>query len=703
MITIGLNLHKLRRNQTAVARWMDYFTRVSGVTTMMLGICVLIGWYTQQTVLLQIVPSLVPMQYNTALGFLLFGSALIAIEFSLWRPAIILGIIVCAIGGLTLFEYMTGVSLGIDELFMEHYVTVATSHPGRMAPNTALCFVLSGVAVTCAAASRRRDRTVALIAILGAIVVALGAVALGGYLTGLETNYGWANLTRMALHTSVGFAIVGLGLFSWAVSQAKERESGTTWVPVTLGIGAAAASICIWQSLIAAHGSSTIATNSTLFIGMALAVMIWLTAHFAQNAIRRAIQVERVNVTLEDEIARKIDDLEWSNENLARVNENLQNEAAERKQAESALSKSEERLRRIVEASPAGLVMVDERGVIVLANNATENLFGYSHDDLLGKPIEILIPDRFQSGHPDQRQAYVANPSSRPMGGGRDLFGLHASGKEIPIEIGLTPVKTDDDLNVLCTIIDLRDRKRVENDLRTQSEQLAQANADLEQFAYVASHDLKSPLRAIDNLSKWIVEDVADALPEKSKRHLAQLRSRVDRMEHLLDDLLAYSRAGRAEEEVQFIDCRALLQEIVETLDVPPEFHIEMDDTMPSMYGCTSALRQVLMNLISNAIKHHDRVDGIVTVKVLDRDAGIEFVIEDDGPGISPEFHERAFMPFQTLQSRDTTEGTGLGLAIVKRLVENEGGSIQLKSGKGEGARFRITWPKTHSHESAHA
>jgi PAS domain S-box-containing protein len=539
------------------------------------------------------------------------------------------------------------------------------------------------------------------IAISGSVIVALGTVALGGYITGIETNYGWANLTRMALHTSIGFAVVGSGIFAWTVAQAMYEDHRTTWIPLTLGIGSVAASLCLWQSLTAEPDYSSATAGTTLVIGAILSVMIWFTARFAQTASRRAELFERANVSLEDEITQKINDLERSNANLARLNTNLEVEAAERKLVEAALGKSEEKLRRIVEASPAGLIMVDEQGSIVLANEATEKLFGYSHDELLGQPIEILVPNRFRSQHPSYRRGYVADPSRRPMGGGRDLFGVHKSGTEMPIEIGLTPVKTDDELFVLSTIIDLRERKRVELDLRTQSEQLARANADLEQFAYVASHDLKSPLRAIDNLSKWIMEDVVHILPERSKKHLHQMRSRVVRMEHLLDDLLAYSRAGRTDDEVQYIECRQLVQEIIETLDVPEGFQIAIGDSMPSLHGCTSALRQVLMNLICNAIKHHDRNDGRVTVEATECESGIVFVIEDDGPGIAPEFHERAFKPFQTLQSRDAIEGTGLGLAIVKRLVENEGGSIQLTSQVGKGARFRITWPTKRSAETS--
>ena len=240
-------------------------------------------------------------------------------------------------------------------------------------------------------------------------------------------------------------------------------------------------------------------------------------------------------------------------------------------------------------------------------------------------------------------------------------------------------------------------RKAVET-----SKQLARANEDLEQFAYVASHDLKSPLRAIDNLAEWIVDDVGGSLPAASQKHLAQLRGRVRRMEALLDDLLEYSRTGRNVDDSQHIECESLVQDILDTLDVPIGFRVDVEGDTPTIQGRKSALRQVLMNLISNAIKHHDKPNGLVTVATVESNSVVEFTIDDDGPGIAPEFHERVFKPFQRLQSRDDVDGTGLGLAIVKRLVEKEGGSIQLRSSVGDGSHFRIAWPKQARNESVY-
>jgi signal transduction histidine kinase len=215
----------------------------------------------------------------------------------------------------------------------------------------------------------------------------------------------------------------------------------------------------------------------------------------------------------------------------------------------------------------------------------------------------------------------------------------------------------------------------------------------------VASHDLKAPLRAIDNLSTWLEQDVHDLLPVPSQEHLAKLRGRVQRMERLLDDLLAYSRAGRITHAPQLVETGPLVRAIFDLQAPPPEFKLLVEEPMPLMHAQRVPLETVLRNLIGNAIKHHDRQDGEVRVSarpVADDIAKanlIEFTVCDDGPGIAPEYHTRIFELFQTLLPRDQLEGSGMGLAIVKKTVESAGGSVVLRSAPGAGTCFCFTWP----------
>ncbi len=222
--------------------------------------------------------------------------------------------------------------------------------------------------------------------------------------------------------------------------------------------------------------------------------------------------------------------------------------------------------------------------------------------------------------------------------------------------------------------------------------ELARSNDELDQFAYVASHDLKAPLRAIDNLAAWIAEDAGAVLPEESKRHLDLLQGRVRRMEHLLSDLLAYSRAGREEGAAEEVDAAALIREVVELLGSPPGMEVVVE-ALPRLVTYRAPLEMVFRNLIGNALKHHDRPKGRIVVRAREADDFVTFTVSDDGPGIPARYHERVFGLFQTLRPRDEVEGSGMGLAVVKKAVESRGGTIRVDSAEGQGTTFTFTWP----------
>lgn len=229
--------------------------------------------------------------------------------------------------------------------------------------------------------------------------------------------------------------------------------------------------------------------------------------------------------------------------------------------------------------------------------------------------------------------------------------------------------------------------------LHEAMEALARSNEELDQFAHVASHDLKAPLRAIDNLAKWIEEDNTEVLPESAREDLATMRGRVNRMESLLESLLAYSRIGRVEDDPSVVDVSRLLEDVIGLQDVPDGFAIKVGAGMPTLHAARGALLRVFGNLISNALKHRERDDGVIDVTCREAGRHYEFRVRDDGPGIDPQFHGRIFDMFQTLKPRDEQEGSGMGLAIVKKTIERHGGGIRVESEPGEGTEFIFTWP----------
>ncbi len=229
---------------------------------------------------------------------------------------------------------------------------------------------------------------------------------------------------------------------------------------------------------------------------------------------------------------------------------------------------------------------------------------------------------------------------------------------------------------------------------------LERSNQDLEQFAYITSHDLRAPLRGIANLSGWIEDDLGAAITPDVHKHLEMMRGRVRRLEALIDGITAYSRAGRGKTPVEAVDVGKLLSEAIELLAPPPGVKVTVDSSMPTLRTARVPLQQVLMNLIGNAIKYGSTPES-GTVRVSSQDAGpfVEFRVSDHGPGIAPEHHDRIFGIFQTLSARDKVEGTGIGLAIVKKLVERYGGTIRVESDVGRGATFVFTWPRELSND----
>jgi len=224
-----------------------------------------------------------------------------------------------------------------------------------------------------------------------------------------------------------------------------------------------------------------------------------------------------------------------------------------------------------------------------------------------------------------------------------------------------------------------------------------EAYRELDQFAYVASHDLKAPLRGIANLAQWIQDDVGEGLSAESLTHMRLLQGRVHRMEALIDGILTYSRAGRMLNALEPVDTGVLVREVIELLAPTSAVTIQVPDDMPTLEAERVPLQQIFMNLISNALKYTQAVRPDVVIHIEWRDLGdaLEFSVSDNGPGIASAYHERIWGIFQTLAARDKVEGTGIGLSVVKKIVETRGGSVAVESAPDQGATFRFTWPKT--------
>ena len=342
----------------------------------------------------------------------------------------------------------------------------------------------------------------------------------------------------------------------------------------------------------------------------------------------------------------------------------------------------------VVESSPNGVVMVDHHGTIVLVNRETERLFGYDRDELIGQKIELLVPAQTRARHPQMRSTFHAAPQARPMGAGRDLYGRRKGGGEIPVEIGLTPIDTDEGTFVLASVVDIGPRKTAEEELR-------RSNEELERFAYVASHDLQEPLRTVASYVQLLSRRYRDRLDSDAADFIDFAVGGVRRMQHLIEDLLAFSRVGTRGAPLVATDMQTVFEDTLASLHAALEESnaTVTADPLPTVVADAGQLAQLLTNLIGNALKFRGQDPPFAHVSAERTGRLWTIRVRDNGIGIAPEYFERIFVIFQRLHSREEYDGTGVGLAICKKIVERHGGRIWVDSTPGHGACFSFTLP----------
>ncbi|HTP40586.1 MAG TPA: PAS domain-containing sensor histidine kinase [Steroidobacteraceae bacterium] len=353
----------------------------------------------------------------------------------------------------------------------------------------------------------------------------------------------------------------------------------------------------------------------------------------------------------------------------------------------SARRQAEASFHRVIEAAPCGMMMVDATRRITLVNEHLLQLFGYERAELVGQSLDLLIPARHRDQHALHVRDYVRDATTRAMGQGLELTGLHKDGSEFAVEIGLNPVQVESGTAVLATVIDVSGHKLVEQRLR-------RANADLEEFANVASHDLRSPLRGIADLVDWIAQDLGTDVPGTVLHNIDRMRVRTLRMETLIENLLHYAKAGIAATEAETVDVAHWLQEEIDLQTAPAHVHFKVTTQIMRISILKTPLSTVLRNIISNAIKHNDMNPGQIEIDVRSEGAFLGFTIRDNGPGIPEDSREQIFKLFQRLSTK--REGSGMGLALVKRMVEAHGGMVSVgdRTDGLRGAQFRVLWPR---------
>ena len=363
--------------------------------------------------------------------------------------------------------------------------------------------------------------------------------------------------------------------------------------------------------------------------------------------------------------------------------------------AQRAIKESEERKSAVLRSTLDSIISMNAAGEVIEFNPAAERAFGYARDEAIGTQLsELIIPERFRNAHHAGLARYLSTGDAHVLGQRLELPALRKDGSEFQAELTITKSEIEGEATFTGVLRDITQRKQQEAEREQLIKALARSNQELDQFAYVASHDLKAPLRGIANLSQWIEEDLGDSLNRENREQMALLRGRVHRMEALIDGILQYSRAGRAKAKPEAIDTGALVREVIELIAPPNATGITVGAEMPTVRSEKIPLQQVFMNLLGNAIKHAGADDPRIEISSEDAGPFYEFTVRDHGQGIAPQYHERIFGIFQTLEARDKVEGTGIGLSVVQKIVEAKGGRVWVESDIGKGARFKFLWPK---------
>ena len=367
-------------------------------------------------------------------------------------------------------------------------------------------------------------------------------------------------------------------------------------------------------------------------------------------------------------------------------------EITERIEYEKNLQASEEKYRTLLENLNIGLLEVDLNGRVKAAFPGFCHLTGYSADELVGEKAADVLVDH-------QGKRLAAKQLANRKKGNTAVYEQHIikkDGSSIWVLISASPV-FDSQKNVIGAIgihLDITQRREDESKLKSYALELENINKELDQFAYIVSHDLKAPLRAINNLATWIEEDLECDINEELQNNFNLLKGRVARMENLINGILQYSRAGRMGRKKEIIDVKVLLEEIIESITTKKKVDVLIVSDMPSVYTEQISLRQIFANLISNGVKYNTSERPTIRISSTEKDTKHLFSVEDNGIGIDSRYHDRIFQIFQTLQARDQVESTGVGLAIVKKMLEEKECKIWVHSELGKGTTFTFEWPK---------
>lgn len=350
-----------------------------------------------------------------------------------------------------------------------------------------------------------------------------------------------------------------------------------------------------------------------------------------------------------------------------------------------------------------GLITIDSEGSIQSFNPAAVRIFGYEPEEVIGRNVKMLMPDPYHSEHDGYLEHYKETGERKIIGIGREVAAKRKDGSVFPMELGVNEMQVDGKRMFVGTIRDITERKEAEIAIADYVLKLKQSNQELDDFAYIASHDLKEPLRGLSNNALFLKEDYEEQLDDGAKKRLGRMSYLCERMERLVDDLLYFSRLGRQELAIQKTDLNDVINDIemmTETVMKEQNAHIVIPEKLPTITCDLPRITELFRNLITNAIKYNDKDKKIIEIGTKQGDKQIVFYVRDNGIGIDQCFYDDVFRIFKRLNDEDdNVKGTGVGLTFVKKIIERHKGRIWLESTLGEGTTFYFTLNAQYNNE----
>lgn len=677
---------ELHASQTRLLFTISCYT--AAITTV-IGLCILLAWHSDSSWVNSNIPLIYQSKYNTALGLCVVGFGLLAAVSGRMRLVRAAGIFLLLLGTGTLLEYAVSVDLGIDQLLMVDNWNSGAPYPGRMSPNSAVCFVLLAVIFLMLHTWRSRRSNLVIMESIVCILLAVSLAALGGYFASAEVMYNWGTYAQMAPQTAIGFLSAGicLAMYLWSCEQSSILRL-PVWIPTLLCF------FILWFDLSTPLGvAAGIAYLPLIFCSLwfvnprapfvfaSIASLLTVVAYFysPRSDIPAWIPLTNRVLTIGALWTIAIGVYLGRRDSLAR-------------------KQSESHLRSVVATVLDGLITIDEKGIVHTFNPAAVRIFGYDPEEVIGQNVKMLMPEPYYSGHDGYLRNYMTTGEAKVIGIGREVAAKRKNGSVFPMELGINEMQVSGIRMFVGTIRDISERKEAEWEIQQYVAALKRSNQELDDFAYIASHDLKEPLRGLSNNAEFLKEDYADKIDEDGAKRLGRMTYLCERMERLVNDLLYFSRLGRQNLAIQNTDLNEVIRDIesmMETTLNETKAKIIIHGTLPTIICDLPRMTEVFRNLITNAIKYNNKPEKRVEIGCETQEGERVFFVRDNGIGIPKEFYNDVFRIFKRLNDEDdSVKGTGVGLTFVKKIIERHNGRIWISSEMGKGTTFYFTIPE---------